>query len=169
MADKFVLPDRLRKELRKPFGSIIKHPSELNDLGVEDRRIVSVGDFVTITLLDNGLSPFLSVVDSKVERIYRPDIKRKIEEADAEVNKIYVKNPPGTISEELWENLEEALSGGSRFRVEVDGEEDLAALAAIYLSGPTELVIYGQPGVGMVVVRPEDVKHKVKRLLEVMT
>jgi hypothetical protein len=169
MTDKFILPDRLREELRKPFGPIIEDPSELNSLNVEDRRIISIGDFVTIVLLDSGLRPFLSVVDSMVERIYRPDMKERIEKANGELSRIRVKNPAGTISEELWENLKEAIGGRSRVRLEVEGEEDLAALAAIYLSGPTDLVIYGQPKVGMVIVKPEEVRHKVKKILEMMT
>lgn len=165
MTDKFVLPEEFREELRKPFGSIIKKASELPD---ETRRIICVGDFVTITLLDAGLRPFLSIVDSKMERESRPDIKKRIEEADGGTKKIRVPNRPGTISEELWKSLEEAIGGWDRIRIEVDGEEDLAALAAIFLSGPGELVVYGQPGVGMVVVKPEGVKSRVRKILEVM-
>jgi Uncharacterized protein conserved in archaea len=50
----------------------------------------------------------------------------------------------------------------------VDGEEDLAALSAIFLAPENTKVIYGMPDEGVVVVDSSDSKEKVKKLLKKM-
>jgi len=42
----------------------------------------------------------------------------------------------------------------------VDGEEDLAVLPAVLLSPATSIVMYGQPGIGGVLVRVDDAVRK---------
>ncbi|HYA22476.1 MAG TPA: DUF359 domain-containing protein, partial [Thermoproteota archaeon] len=59
-----------------------------------------------------------------------------------------------------------ALSVGAGTVVIVEGEEDLLTLFAIDLSSGGDLVIYGQPGEGAVVVRvDDDVKKRNSELL----
>ena len=82
-----------------------------------------------------------------------------------------MKNPPGCISDELWDVIKFAydnmLSCG--LRIEVDGEEDLASLAAIYLAPQDVTVIYGLPDKGVLVVQPDhENKRKVKEILDKM-
>jgi uncharacterized protein (UPF0218 family) len=74
------------------------------------------------------------------------------------------RNPPGTISQRLLDDAGRLLSDGGA--VLIDGEEDLTALAFMLAAREGDIVIYGQPGRGMVVVRPdESVKKRIKRWL----
>ena len=53
--------------------------------------------------------------------------------------------------------------------IEVEGEEDLAALAAIYLAPPDVTIIYGLPNKGVVVVKATEAhKAQVKEILDKM-
>ena len=71
---------------------------------------------------------------------------------DFQANEIRVKNPAGYITGGLYGAIDKALKSDGKFKIFVDGEEDLAALAAIDLAPIGSLVIYGQPGEGMVLV-----------------
>ena len=76
-------------------------------------------------------------------------------------NKIVnVINKAGTISEELWDAIKKSIDSTDRVRIVVEGEEDLATLAAISLSKIGTKVIYGMPDKGMVVV---DVNQRSKK------
>ena len=78
-------------------------------------------------------------------------------------------NHPGTISDELWKAIKDSIDSGDNVRIEVDGEEDLASLAAISLSKIGTKGIYGMPDKGMVVVDvDQQSKARVNSLLEHM-
>ena len=61
-------------------------------------------------------------------------------------------NSPGTISAASWEVIAEALRIGNS-AVVVEGEEDLLVLVAVSVAPFLSLVVYGQPNVGIVLVR----------------
>ena len=73
---------------------------------------------------------------------------------------VNVNNNAGTISDELWNAIEAAISDNVKTRIVVEGEEDLATLAAISLANLGAKVIYGMPDKGMVVV---DVNQRSKK------
>jgi hypothetical protein len=82
-----------------------------------------------------------------------------------------IKNPPGTITDDLWDAIQTVYQNpqNSPVCIEVDGEEDLAALAAIYLAPRGVTVIYGLPNKGVVVVKATKThKQKVKEVLDKM-
>jgi uncharacterized protein (UPF0218 family) len=81
---------------------------------------------------------------------------------------VKVRNPPGTISDELWGTLEEVFAHPELYpvRVEVEGEEDLASLAAIALAPGGATIIYGLPNRGVVVVSATP-EHK-KKVFDVL-
>ncbi|MFW6121522.1 MAG: DUF359 domain-containing protein, partial [Petrotogales bacterium] len=75
------------------------------------------------------------------------------------------------ITNELWNAIDSAYKSleDAPFCIEIDGEEDLAALAAIYLAPPDVTVIYGLPNKGVVVVKATKThKNKVKEILDRM-
>lgn len=57
-----VLPEELREKLKKPFGKVYK---TLPDI---DGDIVTVGDIVTKTAIENNIIPKLSIFDLKTRR-----------------------------------------------------------------------------------------------------
>jgi len=165
----YVLPDNLRDKLKEPLGDLVD-TRKLLDIVSGKNFIVSVGDFVTFTLIENGINPDISIVDYIVKRKnYSDEMKDKIGSFDAKV--VNVKNPAGTISDELWNAIEFAFEhrGECCFRIEVDGEEDLAALAVIYKAPSDATIIYGMPNKGAVVVEAtNENKQKVKDILNRM-
>jgi len=162
-----VLPDFLRDELKKPIGRLVNEEELLNILP-DEKFIVSVGDQVTYTLLKHNIEPVFCVVDFKIKR---DRCHSEIEELIRSFgkNKIVVNNPPGCISDDLWNTIETAYKKLEKgyLRIEVIGEEDLAALPAIFLAPSYVTIIYGLPDKGVVVVKAlEENKKKVKKILD---
>ena len=165
----YVLPKGLEAELKQPLGRLVAGPA-LFDLLQKEKFIVSIGDRVTFSVLSAGLRPCVCVVDFILERRpYAPAMKEVVAGYGKTVVK--VRNPPGTISDELWAALESLFKHPELYpvRVEVDGEEDLAGLAAIALAPGGATIIYGLPNRGVVVVSatPEH-KKKVNDVLQRM-
>jgi uncharacterized protein (UPF0218 family) len=165
----YVLPDDLKDALKGYIGHLVDEP-RLLELLKNEKQIVSVGDKVTYTLLKHGIIPFLCIVDFILERRPYPiEMKEKIRGFKAVHLKVH--NPPGTITDELWNTLKNVFEHPqeSPVCIEVDGEEDLASLAAIYLAPPGVTVIYGLPNKGVVVVESTTAhKQKVKEVLDRM-
>jgi uncharacterized protein (UPF0218 family) len=165
----YVLPDDLKDTLKGYIGNLVDEPGLLKLLKKE-KYIVSVGDKVTYTLLKYGVTPILCIVDYKLERKpYPSEMKAFIQKFGA--IRLQIKNPPGTITDELWDaikNVFKNLKNGP-VCIEVEGEEDLASLAAIYLAPGGVTVIYGLPNKGVVVVKVTTAhKQKVKEVLDRM-
>ncbi len=138
----------LEEELRRPPGPVLSEPEALEVLS--RGRAVLVGDRVSGSLCSAGLRPWVHVVDMRERRApSRSPPPCPFERL------LLAQNPPGVITRQAAEALEEAMSCGSPARVLVEGEEDLLALLAIYL-GRGALVAYGQPGEGIAVVDSSD-------------
>lgn len=155
-----ILPKRLRKKLKKPFGRLYTSPEDASI--PEDAFIISVGDVTTHNLLKIGLKPNLAIIDNLIQR---KTSKYKIR-YDAKILKC--ENPPGTITDELWTSITEAIKSTKKdnFIIIVDGEEDLAVLPSIILAPPNTLIFYGQPNEGVVIVKAEKMKQKAEDLLK---
>src|SRR5437899_10864084 len=67
---------------------------------------------------------------------------------------IRVRNPPGTITNEALDGIAQAVKERDEsVRVVVEGEEDLLAIAAVAAAPIGSYIYYGQPLVGVVLVR----------------
>ena len=164
-----ILPDDLRAILKEPIDKLVDERGLLKLLKKE-KYIVSVGDQVTYTLLKHNIEPVFCIVDFKIKREHSPsDIKNMIQSFGKK--NVVIRNPPGCISDDLWNAIETAyddLEKGSLLIV-VEGEEDLAALPAIFLAPKDVTIIYGLPNKGVVVVKStEENKRKVKEILDKM-
>lgn len=164
-----VLPDNLRDFLKKPVGQLVDE-KELLELLQKEKYIVSIGDMVTYTLLKNEIEPVFCIVDYKTRR--GECSSEMIELIKSFGNKsVIVENPPATISDDLWNVIEmayETLEIGS-LRIEIEGEEDLASLAAIYMAPSDVTIIYGLPDKGVLVIKPTpENKRLVKEILDKM-
>jgi len=166
---KCILPDDLRDKLKEPLGILVDEKELFNQLK-EYKYIVSVGDQVTYTLLKNNIEPAFCIIDFKIKRkSYSDEIKNVIQSFGKK--RIIIKNPPKCISNDLWEAIESAYKkiGKDTLRIEIEGEEDLAALPAILLAPRDVTIIYGLPNKGIVIVKAvEKNKRKVKEILDKM-
>ncbi len=157
------LPLSLRRELKKPFGRVL---DDIRELDIESGILICVGDRVSADALEAGLEPKIIVYDS---RIKRESIKLPSSIRNHRAELVEVKNPAGYLTPEAFSALEKALGSDLGYKIFIEGEEDLVALAAIKLAPLGSLVIYGQPGEGLVAVEVDGVmKGKVDKIMEQM-
>jgi len=163
------LPSHLREQLAEPIGDLVDEP-QLLERAQDLHPFISIGDMVTKTFLSHGIIPDISIVDYLHKRSQVDSAtKQLITQQKATV--YTVKNPPSTITEELHDTIKfclDHLDGGPQ-RIEVEGEEDLASLAAIQLAPEGVTVIYGLPNRGVIIVTVNTYhKQKVQTILEKM-
>ena len=166
---KYILPEELRDTLKQPLGLLLNERELIEKLNRYKGRIVSIGDHVTATLLKHGIKPLFCIIDFKTKR-------KKVSNDTMNILKSYgnatikIENPPGTISLELWENIKNLYRNSDKYiRVEIIGEEDLAALPAILFAPDDVTIIYGLPDKGVVFVpSKESTKQKIKNILSKM-
>ncbi len=166
---KYVLPEKLRENLKQPLGYLVEDGEELIDKLEKIGEIVTIGDHITATIIELGFRPLFCIVDYKTKREEVSMSIRRIIESYGDKT-IRINNPPGVITEELWNVIKEIYMRKDRnIRIEIDGEEDLSALPAIYLAPRDVTIIYGLPDKGVVLVTPdEETKRKVREVLAEM-
>jgi uncharacterized protein (UPF0218 family) len=165
-----LLTTELRKELKKPQGLLIDGPFEkttkrLKELIEEEKPslIISVGDVVSRNMIEYGVSLNVLIVDNKV---MRKPIQPITVDAD---QTLYAENPPGNITDEAWAAIRSAIEQKGQTRVMIEGEEDLLTLVAVLAAPENALVVYGQPHVGIVVVKvTEETKERMRRIVDAM-
>ena len=151
----------LRKELKKPQGLLIEGSfketmKNLKELVEKEKPpvVISVGDIVSMHMIKYGFSLDVLIVDNKTMR-------KEISPIVVDTNHtLYAKNPSGTITNEAWNTIRTALKMKGIKKIIIDGEEDLLTIVTV-LSAPNDaLVVYGQPNVGIVVIKVTEKKKK---------
>ncbi|MEL9929907.1 MAG: DUF359 domain-containing protein [Sulfolobales archaeon] len=170
------LPDELRQELSRPVGYFIEgldHMSvALRALNIiRGRRCWCVGDQVVRSFINAGFVPDIAVIDRKTSRSKPVDM--------SDVEKIYrdsgsihiIRNPPGYINLEVIDLIREISSDRGRHHlVIVEGEEDLISLAVLGYAPIGDVLIYGIPGRGIVIIFIDpDMKSRALDVMRRMT
>ncbi len=142
-----MLPSHLRSRLKRPIGILVGSAAEAFEIlkGEVGQPVMLVGDRVSSSLCGLGVDPLLHIVDLRERRLPTgppPCDYRKL---------IRVVNPPGMVTRQALEALSEALEGRCQTRIVVEGEEDMLSIPLIAGAG-RGLVVYGQPGEGIVIV-----------------
>ncbi len=149
-----VIPKELRSLFKKPFGQLFKGEGLLAAEKVKKElrgeRLIIVGDVTLKNMLALGVKPDLAILDLRTER-------EKQEKHALEGRMVKVRNPAGTISGELWESIHEGVEKPGTV-ILVEGEEDLAVLPCILEADWDTVILYGQPGEGIVLVRVNEEK-----------
>jgi len=164
------LPHYLRKRLKEPLGILLEQIPEKSIEKIvaliqkyKPLKIITVGDIVTQYLLMNSIYPDISVID---ERSFRRKIIFPYPYFKFYNVYVEVSNPPGTITRELWCTIKKFLKLPVKTLIKVNGEEDLAVLPLIIEAYERSLVLYGQPGVGVVAILVNrDSKESAKEIL----
>jgi len=155
------LPEDGRAAFKEPMGPIFTDAGAL--LSAAGRPVVAVGDVVTAHLRAAGHPPAVALVDGRTERAPVDD------EVAAELGApdVAVANPAATLTRELLVALADALLREEPTTIDVDGEEDLAAVPAVLAAPEGGAVVYGQPGEGMVLASvDEDARAAARRLFD---
>ena len=153
----------MRGELQRPLGPVLSG-GEAFEAVRDAAKVVTVGDACTFDLMARGRMPDVAVIDFKTRRELDPERRSLL----AIVGDVVLRaaNPAGTLTRDAWRALDEAFKSVPRVRIEVLGEEDLTALAAIELAPLGTVVLYGQPNEGVVLVRVDEaVKARVRDIL----
>ncbi|MFN7991697.1 MAG: DUF359 domain-containing protein [Candidatus Micrarchaeia archaeon] len=159
-----IIPEEVRAELKKPLGALVTDLSMAKRLA-GSHRIISIGDVCTIGLIELGMTPHLAVFDHLSMRRPLDPAGIAILRREFPIQKRY-RNPAGTLSKRLLADAKKLIAEGGAVRV--IGEEDLTALAFIRNAGNGDIVIYGQPKKGIVIVRPDEgIRKKIDRWLSV--
>jgi uncharacterized protein (UPF0218 family) len=165
----YTLPDKLRDILKEPVGRLVDEKT-LFEILKDEKKIVTIGDTVTYTLVKNNIEPAFCIVDYKTRR--GPCEEEVVETIKSYAHKtIVVENPAGIITNELIEVIKLAVENIDEgpYRIEIIGEEDLASMIVLLYAPLDVTIIYGLPDKGVLVVRPTDEnKKKVKEALEKM-
>jgi len=146
----FRLPSQLRIDFAIPRGRVFSGTELIDFLQRECRSIVTVGDIVSRTVLENGLKPLLVIIDGHTRRSGTAGLDVGFLDEFIEIK---IVNPPGVIAREAVEAICAALSRRHRTLVLVEGEEDMLALPSIACSPDDTCVVYGVPEIGAAVVK----------------
>lgn len=158
-----ILQKELRKKFKEPLGELYTSLDDIKDSLSQYDYIISVGDVTTNNLIESQIFPNLGIIDNKIQRgDSTKEIKYNAIILDA-------KNPAGTITDNLWETIKEAISSiknsETNYLIVVKGEEDLAVLPCIIMAPKNTVIMYGQPNEGLVVLNAETVKEKAEKLI----
>lgn len=159
----------MRGRLKIPLGRLIAgEPSEcfraLSEILRRERprKIILVGDAVSRNAARAGLKADAIIIDELEMR--RPS--KPFEYGSKRI--IRVRNHAGTIEFAAWRAIEEAMDY-SDVLIMVEGEEDLLTLPSILAAPVGSVVVYGQPGEGIVLVFvDEPKKQEIRRLVDAM-
>lgn len=193
------LPEKLRKKLKKPMGEFFPDetapPAGGHEQGVAEfakkylgagfciigaqefrPKIIAVGDAVNNALLNQNIQPDISIIDLKIKRIPVYKNAADLGFRDIKVHK-YAKNAAGTVNIEAFQMLNSLIRSEAKPTIlQIEGEDDLLALVACYLSPLNYLIVYGQPasidasqggpGEGVVAIEvDEEIKQRAREML----
>jgi len=137
-----ILPEEHRRLFQEPFGVLYKSIDEIIPL-IAGKDVYTVGDVVTHNLQKKGITPTIAIVDGYTMR--SPCNRMPAVHGEC----IPVKNPAGTLTDELIHALEHAVRNPPATII-VDGEEDLAVIPLVLTAHDGAIVLYGQPHKGVV-------------------
>jgi hypothetical protein len=170
MTVEYAITPELRIKLKDPFGTLIpgtfdETMDKMRRLTEEEKppKLISVGDVVSLNLHKYNINPQLTIIDNKSLRSQAMPETARVEKT------VKVANPQGTITKEAVTAIKEAIDKGEHTHIIVDGEEDLLTLIAVLFAPKNSVVVYGQPHMGIVVVKvtPQK-KAQVKKFLKAM-
>ncbi len=145
-----------KEAFAKPQGPIVLFPEISHPKGP---RFV-VGDTCLEFFITNAIPYTVGIFDGKVQR--KENTSPVITGLTPDVT---IANPAGTISAELITAIA-STDAITKKHIKVEGEEDLATVAAVLLAPLGSVVYYGQPNKGMVEVSvSEATKEKFAHIL----
>jgi uncharacterized protein (UPF0218 family) len=166
---KFLLTERQRPLLKEPLGQFVAGTSPECNKALrkvqeteKPRRLILVGDTVSRNAIQSGIRPDVIIIDHKEMR------GEAVKFTHGKPRVFRTINEPGTIDLLAWQAVAEAIEKGDSV-VLVEGEEDLLTLVAIMVAPNGSIVVYGQPGMGIVLVRVSaNKKNEIQALIDDM-
>ena len=166
------MPSVIDEELKKPLGTLYKGPENnpsiaLNSAlsSLDDKSaIIAVGDVTVLSLEESGLIPRIAVIDGRTKRQEWSPASRINLSAS---HRFQAVNPAGTLTRSMYEACRDAMGWNGPTVIDVEGEEDLSPILLILLCPLGAVIMYGQPGEGIVVRRVDlAAKYRARRFLD---
>ncbi len=162
------LPEKLRDNLKKPLGILLKDSETTKENILKNISpnsfIISVGDATTEKLIKYNIIPSLQIVDSLEKRM-----KRDLPSGNVKTT-LQCTNPPAEITEESISTIKKALQSSKPARIIVIGEEDLLVLPVSVLAPENSIIMYGQPNEGLVIVKiNSEIRNKAQSIMDSMS
>jgi uncharacterized protein (UPF0218 family) len=145
-----VMPDSLRGELGRSLGPIVDEDGAVAAM-CRGGPLATVGDMCTASMHRRSVSIHLAVIDDRTRR--RDEGRWRGTTREVGERHVTVRSAQGELSAELYNAVIEAWASSAPTRIDVEGEEDLAALAAILHAPEGATVIYGIPDKGLALVQ----------------
>jgi pantetheine-phosphate adenylyltransferase len=155
------LPESKKLVLRTPMGTLtnlegLKQMLEANESG----KLAVVGDVSFESLVAENIKVDYAILD---QHTFNEEISHDTLSYET---RLTVNNPKGSIKAQATGMIKELLNHENGV-INIEGEEDLITLPMILLLPLNSLVVYGQPGKGIVVVNVnEESKDKWYRFLK---
>lgn len=154
----FRLRDTSRVLFKTPFGRLHRSLDTVLPL-IRERTVYTVGDRVSTDLVARGIIPSVMITDGFTLR--SPCAQVEV----PEVNVISAENPAGCLTPDLFSAISSALSAPPS-HIRVEGEEDLAVIPLVLEGEEGAVLLYGQPGEGVVTCTiNEEARGRARELL----
>lgn len=162
----WALPESMRGQMSMPFGDLVDDDDAIRQLeGAE--QVITVGDVVSLRMLQGGVRPRLMVFDLMNERRRMGELQGLLDGLQG--RDVEVENPAGHITPSLVREVRHALGSPGMTKLKVLGEEDLAALVCAAYASDDARLLYGLPRKGIVLVRiDQKVRDKARALINAM-
>jgi len=165
----YAATESIKETLKHPLGRLVEGTeADCNAVLAETVRserpvaLILVGDTISRNAIQSGIKPNVIVIDRLEKR------EKAVRFVFSGMNLVRVKNPAGRIETDAWRAIDKAVRQGNTL-VEVDGEEDLLTIPAVLSAPVGSLVVYGQPGMGIVIISvSENMKAETKKILDKM-
>ena len=154
-----ILTPELRAMLATPMGRLLPNDSITRDIIPDVQTLITVGDATTQKIIEMGITPDVQLIDCRERRHDR------LAPPGQYATELSCTNPAGHITDSAVSAIRRAFESRRPVRIVVSGEEDLLALPACMYAPLGSVLIYGQPGKGMVIVDIDDqARHRSKSL-----
>ena len=159
------LTPKVESQLKEPFGDLIEGPEEDTTIAAFEAisqisqssnfsgPLIAVGDVTVLAFQNSGRPADIAIVDGQTKRQEWPESK----DIDFSLyeNILKCNSPAGSLTRSLLHSCESSISSwirnGERSIIRVSGEEDLSPLFLHPLAPIGSVVLYGQPGKGLVI------------------
>jgi uncharacterized protein (UPF0218 family)/phosphopantetheine adenylyltransferase len=139
-----------RSNLKSPKGDLYHKKDGPPQERVVDRIIkenpkcvIAVGDVTVSTLIEEGYTPDVSIVDGITKR-------GEFKGTFSAERKYMFYNPAAVLYPEAWSTIDTAIHDKKRSLIVIEGEEDLMGFPGVLLAPNGSVMLYGQPDAGIV-------------------
>jgi pantetheine-phosphate adenylyltransferase len=167
LSQTIILTDRQRQQLMSPYGIAIKESNVKKFINkAQSTQVAVVGDTSLSTFILQNNDVHLGIYDNKAQRLPTTVVEQSLEEKkNTKYTLNFCTNNAGEITSQAVVLITKTLKKPLQL-IKVEGEEDLLVVPLILTMPLQSLIIYGQPGSGMMMIEvTEEIKESMADLI----